>query len=335
MPLNLHQLRIFAATVEHNGIGAAARALGLSQPAVSRAVSELERDLGLHLLERSTSGVRPTPIGLELFEHAQAVAAAERGAEEAAAAARGLTRGALHIGASTTIATYVLPPLIGAFARAHPGIDLRLSSAHTRVLVPMVRDYVVDVAFAEAPVADPRVTVTRWLTDEMVVVAAPAHPLALRAATHGAVGPAALDEELLILREPESGTRDLVLHGLTAGGVVPTRTMSVDGTEVIKRLVAEGVGIAVVSRVTVVEQLALGELTVVPVRGLRITRPFNRLASPRRRPSPAARAFLELLAADTRRRDETPTPDVGGTIATRRRVGEAASPRPVRRRNAG
>ncbi len=293
---------MFAAAVRHDGVGAAARALLVSQPAVSRAIAELERDLGVELLERSARGVHPTAAGLELFEHAQAVAAAERAAEEAMAAARGLMRGTLHIGASTTIATYELPPLIGAFARAHPEIDLRLSSVHTRVLVPLVRNYEIDVALAEAPVTDPRITVTRWITDEMVVVAAPSHPLARRAAAHGPVPPAALDEELLILREPESGTRDLVLHGLTAGGVAPARTMAVDGTEVIKRLVAEGVGIAVVSRATVVEQLALGRLTVVPVRTLRITRPFNRLSMARRRPSAAARAFLELLAAEARRR---------------------------------
>ena len=321
MSLNLHHLRVFAAAVRHDGIGAAARALGLSQPAVSRAVAELERDLGVHLLERSTSGVHATAAGLELFEYAQAVAAAERGAEEAMAAARGLARGPLHIGASTTIATYVLPPLIGAFARAHPGVDLRLSSVHTRVLVPLVRNYDVDVAFAEAPVTDPQVTVTRWITDEMVVVAAPTHPLAQRAAAKGAVEAAALDEELLLLREPESGTRDLVLHGLTAGGVVPTRTMAVDGTEVIKRLVAEGVGIAVVSRVAVVEQLALGRLAVVPVRGLKITRPFNHLSTARRRPSAAARGFLELLAEDARQR----------AVAT----GEADRAAPRRRRTAG
>ena len=320
MPINLHQLRVFAAAVRHDGIGAAARALGMSQPAVSRAVAELERDLGVQLLDRSTSGVHPTPVGVELFEHAQAVAAAERGAEEAIAAAKGLARGALHIGASTTIATYVLPPLIGAFARAHPGIDLRLSSVHTRVLVPLVRNYDVDVAFAEAPVTDPRVTVTRWLTDEMVVVACPTHPLAQRAAAEGLVAPSALDEELLLLREPESGTRDLVLHGLMAGGVVPTRTMSVDGTEVIKRLVAEGVGIAVVSRVTVVEQLALGRLTVVPVRGLTITRRFDRLSTARRSLSGAARAFLRLVAAEGLRRAAVGTTDDLRAAAGRRRT---------------
>lgn len=316
MPMNLHHLRVFAAAVRHDGIGAAARALGLSQPAVSRAVSELERDVGVQLLERSTQGVHATAVGRELFEYAQAVAAAERGAEEAMAAARGLTRGTLHVGASTTIATYVLPPLIGAFARAHPGIELRLSSVHTRILVPLVANYDVDVALAEAPVTDPRITVTRWTTDHMVVIAAPTHPLAQRAVEKGPVPPAALDEELLILREPESGTRDLVLQGLTAGGVVPARTMSVDGTEVIKRLVAEGVGIAVVSRVTVDEQLALGRLTIVPVRTLRISRPFNRLSTPRRHPSAAARAFLELLAGEARRQEEART--TGGPTLGRR-----------------
>lgn len=308
MSLNLHHLRTFAAVVRADGFGAAARALGVSQPAVSRAVRDLEREVGEPLLERGARGVRPTALGRALFDHAQAVATAERGAEEVIASARGLERGALHVGASTTIATYLLPPLIGAFARAHPGVDLRLSAVHTRALLPLVRRYEVDLALAEAPVEDPLVAVTRWITDAMVCIAAPAHPLARRVAAGGALPPDALGDALLLLREPESGTRDLVLRGLTAAGVIPTRTMAVDGTEVIKQLVAEGLGVAVVSRDAVRDQLAVGRLVEVPVAGLPIERPFNRLAVHGREPSGTARAFLRLLHAEAARRGTAARP---------------------------
>lgn len=302
MTLNLHHLRVFAVVGRLGGIGVAARELGVTQPAISRSIRELEAELGVKILERGTDGAVPTAAGRELYEHAQAVVAAERAAEEAMSAVRGLERGTLHVGASTTIATYVLPPLIGAFTRAHPGIELRLSSVHTRILVPLVRHHQVDVALAEAPVADPRIVVKRWITDEMVVVASPKHPLARRAHNGQSIMPSALDEELLILREPESGTRELVLRGLSAVGVAPTRTMAVDGTEVIKQLVAEGVGIAVVSRDTVSDLIALGRLVVLQVSGLSIVRPFNRLTLLHRRPSAAARAFLKLLSEEAERR---------------------------------
>jgi len=303
MALNLHHLRVFAVVGRLGGIGVAARELGVSQPAVSRSIRELESELGVKILERGTDGAVPTAAGRELYEHAQAVVAAERAAEEAMSAVRGLERGTLHVGASTTIATYFLPPLIGQFTRAHPGIELRLSAVHTRILVPLVRHHQVDIALAEAPGADPRIIVKRWITDEMVVITSPRHPLARRAHAGQAIPPSALDEELLILREPESGTRDLVLRGLSAVGIAPARTMAVDGTEVIKQLVAEGVGVAVVSRDTVTDQIAVGRLVALPVQGLAIMRPFNRLTLMHRRPSAAARSFLRLLAEEAERRD--------------------------------
>jgi DNA-binding transcriptional LysR family regulator len=256
----------------------------------------------VRIIERGTTGIVLTAAGAELYEHAQAVIAAERAAEEAMLAVRGLSRGTLHVGASTTIATYLLPPLIGAFTRAHPGIELRLSAVHTRVLVPLVRHHQVDVALAEAPVTDPRIVVRRWITDEMIVIASPAHPLAQRTRDGQPIAPSALDEELLILREPESGTRDLVLRALSAANIAPARTMAVDGTEVIKQLVAEGVGIAVVSRDAVADQVSLGRLVTLRVDGLTIVRPFNRLMLLRKRPSAAARAFLEMLAEEAKRR---------------------------------
>ena len=302
MALNLHHLRVFAVVGKLGGIGVAARAIGVSQPAVSRSIRELEAELGLRIIERGTTGIVLTAAGRELYEHAQAVIAAERAAEEAMLAVRGLSRGTLHVGASTTIATYLLPPLIGAFTRAHPGIELRLSAVHTRILVPLVRHHQVDVALAEAPVTDPRIVVRRWITDEMVVIASPAHPLAKRARDGQPIVPSALDEELLILREPESGTRDLVLRALSAANIAPARTMAVDGTEVIKQLVAEGVGIAVVSRDAVADQVSLGRLVTLRVEGLTIVRPFNRLMLLRKRPSAAARAFLEMLAEEAKRR---------------------------------
>ncbi len=316
MPLNLHHLRTFAAVVRADGFGAAARALGVSQPAVSRAVRDLEREVGEPLIERGVRGVRPTALGRALFDHAQAVATAELGAEQVLAAARGLASGTLHIGASTTIATYLLPPIIGAFARAHPGVVLRLSSVHTRALVPLVRRYEVDVALAEAAVDDAQLAVTRWITDAMVCIAAPTHALAVRAPAAGPLPAAALDDQLLLLREPESGTRDIVLRGLSAAGVVPTRVMAVDGTEVIKQLVAEGLGVGVVSRDAAAGMIALGRLVEVPVQGLPIARPFHRLAVHGREPSGAARAFLKLLAAE----------------AARRELGPAAAMRPPSRR---
>jgi DNA-binding transcriptional LysR family regulator len=289
--MNLHLLRLFTAVVDEGGIVAAAQALNLSQPAVSRAMRELEIQLGVPLLERAGRRVRLTPEGAEIYGQARNIYAAERAAEETLADLKGLRHGVLRVGASTTIATYVLPKLIGTFARLHPQVELRLSAVHTRVIVDMLLQFDLDVALAEAPVTAREITIVPWRIDEMVVIAGPTHPLASR----GSIAPSDLSKELFVLREPESGTRGIVLRSLVDAGVEVSRTMSVDGTEVIRQVVAEGVGIAVVSRIAVADQLRAGRLVTLDVKGLRIERPFNRLELARRRPSIAAQAFLELL----------------------------------------
>jgi DNA-binding transcriptional LysR family regulator len=273
MALNLHLLRLFAAVVEHDGFSAAARVVHVSQPAISRAVRDLEAQVGVSLMERSPRGVKLTTAGETLYSHARGVFASERAAEEALAAIKGVERGRLRIGASFNIAAYALPAVIDAFVARHPGIDITLSALHTRQLSELLVAFELDVAIAEVPVSDPRIDVRHWRWDEMIVVAAAGHPLAGRRG----VSPALLSRELFVLREPESGTRAMVLAGLRAAGVVPARTMAVDSAEAIKQLVAAGVGVGVVSRAAAAEQLTLRRLVAIDVAGLAIRRSFAQL----------------------------------------------------------
>lgn len=247
------------------------------------------------LLERTPKGVRLTSAGVAVYEYARGVFAAERAVEETIAGLQGVDQGALHIGASTTIATYVLPDVIAAFAAERPGVQIRLSAIHTRMIVERLNRYELDIAIVEAPVLDRRLQSRRWRNDEMVVIAAPDNCLALANASGRAISPEELAAQRLLLREPESGTRTIVLQALQNAGVVPSRTMVVDGTEAIKELTARGVGIGIVSRYAVSNELASGRLVTIPVDGLRITRPFNRLLLRSRRPSAAARVFLNVL----------------------------------------
>jgi DNA-binding transcriptional LysR family regulator len=291
MNMNPASLRAFAAVAEYGGFTAAARAIGVSQPAVSRAVRDLERSCGFQLLERTPQGIRLTRSGDAFLLNAREVIGALRTAEEAVVALGGVGHGRLHIGASTTIATYVLPAFIGRFLQDHPAVDVRLDSAHTRGVVQMLLDYHLDTALTEAPVAHERIVTRRWRTDSLVPVASPAHPLAARRR----IPTSALAIELLLLRERESGTGAIVRAGLASAGVTPGRTMEIDGPEAIKQIAAAGRGIAIVSRYTVEEQLALGRLVVLDIPGLKIARPFYRLALKQRHASPAAQAFERLL----------------------------------------
>jgi DNA-binding transcriptional LysR family regulator len=292
MAMNLQALRVFAAVVEVGGFTKAAGVLHLSQPAVSKAVLGLEREVGMPLVERGSRAVRLTEAGAALYERARELFAVERSAEEELRALRGLERGVLRIGASTTVATYMLPPVLGEFRARHPGVALRVTSANTRAVARALLRRRLDVALVEGPVDDPRLTAEPWQEDELVVIAPPAHPLAAAARP---VPGRALAGESLIVREPGSGTRAVAEAALAARGLAPRVALTLGSTEAVKQAVAAGLGLAVVSRAAAADQLALGRVGEVRVAGLVIRRTLTRLRLTGRRPSVAAAAFETLL----------------------------------------
>ena len=294
MSLNLHHLRVFAAVAEHGGFSRAAAALRLSQPAVSKTVQDLERQVGLSLFDRSGRAPRLTEAGDVLFARARELFGVERAAEDELSAFRGLERGILRVGASTTVATYFLPPLLARFHAQHPGVMLRVASANTRAIARRLLEGRLDIALVEGPVSHERVTVVPWREDELVVIAPAAHPLVHRKR----VVAADLSGEPFILREPGSGTRMVAESALAEAGVHPGATVQLGSTEAIKQAVAAGLGLAVVSRASAVDQLALGYIAVVKLRGVTFRRALTELRLSGRSPSAAAAAFRALLRDD-------------------------------------
>src|SRR5690242_9690611 len=137
--MNLHLLRLFATVAEQGSFSRAASLLYISQPAISKGVQELERQLGTTLLDRSGRGVALTEAGETLLPHAQHLFAVERAAETALEQLEGLERGQLAIGASSTIGIYLLPPLLGRFRQRYPGIRLFLDIGNTQQIGERLR----------------------------------------------------------------------------------------------------------------------------------------------------------------------------------------------------
>lgn len=291
MPLNFRALRLFAAAAEHGSLSKAAAAMFVTQPAVSKAIAGLERDFGIALLERGRRGTTLTEAGAVLYAQARVMLGAERVVEEEIALLLGLGGGSLRIGASTTIATYLLPPLLGAFHRQYPRIHLRVTSANTHDVAAALVDGDVDVALVEGPVHDERISVREWRQDELVVIAGSRHPLAGCAA----VSLEQLAGELFVVREPGSGTREVAESALREHRLVPRGTLEVGSTAAIMQTVAAGLGVAIVSAAAAADQITLGTLRVLPVTAMVIRRSFTELGIPGRRLSPAAAAFSALL----------------------------------------
>jgi DNA-binding transcriptional LysR family regulator len=289
--MNLHHLRSFVVISDEQNVTQAARRLGTSQPAVSKQLSDLERDLSVTLFDRLPRGVRLTAEGQALLVHARRIFASESAAEAELAELSGLARGQLSVGASTTIGGYLLPGVLGAFHSAHPGVRLELEIANTAVIQSMVVDSRIDLGLTEGFVASDQLQVEVVHEDELVCIAAPGHDLV----GSGPVPVRRLQDYPVLMRERGSGTRDVIEATLEQRGVQLTPTMALGSTEALKNAVASGLGLALVSRLTVEAELAAGQLEVLMLKDLAIRRPLHLVQRKGRGASAAVTAFVEML----------------------------------------
>jgi len=292
--MNLHLLRIFHAVGEHTSFSRAAEHLGVSQPAVSKALRELEDQLDVVLIERGARAVSLTEAGQVLFEYAVGIFAMEREALEALQAYSDLERGRLRIGASMTVAAYWLPGYVADFAQAHPGVSLSLTSANTQTIAESLLACEVDIALVEGPVEDERIESRPWREEALLIVAPPDGALAKA----GEVTVEALSQATWVVREPGSGTREVVNRWLDKLGIRPARLIEAGSTEAVIQTVAAGGGVSMVPRVSSADQIALGKVATLTLPGVQLSRQLYRLRLPRRPLSPAALAFEAMIATD-------------------------------------
>jgi LysR family transcriptional regulator, transcriptional activator of the cysJI operon len=293
--MNLHLLRIFMTVVDEQSFTRAARRLHVSQPAVSKAVRELQQQLQLALLEqggRGSKGVLLSASGKALYDHARGIFALERAAIEDVRARVGLQRGQIAVGASTTLASYWLPAFLAEFRQLHPEIDVRIEVANTQRIAQALIDCRVDLALVEGPVEDSRIVSTHWRDEELCIVTHPKSLLALKRP----LGLADLRDEVWLVREPGSGTREVGDKFRSAHGLIPRQSVEIGSNEGIARTLAAGVGVALLPVRVVRELLQLKALKALHPPGLPLQhRPLFRLALKERSASPQALAFGRIL----------------------------------------
>ncbi len=296
MHLNLHQLRMFKAVVEHQGFTRAAEHLFVTQSAVSKGIRELEHQLDLPLIERQGphGGIVLTENGQALYEHARAIFAMEQAAVEDMHERIGLRRGRLRIGASTTVAAYWLPAPIARFTQAHGGIELALVVANTAHIGQSVIDGDLDMAFVEGVVEDSRIEATVWQREPLRLVVARASTLGARSRPSNAQ----LAQQTWLIREMGSGTRQVTQDFLAARGISPRRTIEMGSNEAIAQAVAEGAGISLLPAAVVGDLVTIKRVrSVAAGPGADLTRPLYWLELAGRPRPPALQAFIETLAA--------------------------------------
>lgn len=292
--LESFRLRVFREVARYSSFRRAAEALYITQPAVTQHIKALESEMGTALFERGSAGVRLTSAGDTLLRFAdQSERVLSEGAE-AVAALHGELRGHLRIAASTTIAQYLLPELLGDFLRAHPAVELSLESANTAQVVRAVLEGTAALGLIEGPAHRSQLRVTPWVEDELVLVVPPGHPWA----SQPSVRLRDLAEARLLLRESGSGTREVLEEALATAGVPLTRMrahMELGSTETLLACVEAGMGVGFASRLALTRQLKLQSLTVAKVQGLRVKRPFSIVQQRTPELHGPAAAFAEVL----------------------------------------
>jgi DNA-binding transcriptional LysR family regulator len=288
--LSNFRLKVFRMVAERRSFRRAAEELYLTQPAVSSQIHALEGELAVQLFDRTASMVAPTAAGELLLRYVLEVDDLLARAEQELAALQGDAAGELALGASTTIAQYVLPQLLGAFYKQYPRIRLRVTTGNTELVVDSVLGRKAALGLIEGPVRRRDLKTEPFMADEIVMIVPASHEWA----DETAVAPQRLLGAPLLLREHGSGSRRVVELALQKCGLkrkLQNVSMELDSTESIKSAVEAGLGIGFVSRRAIRKELELGSLRAVALQGIEILRQFSLVYAVGPEPQGPAGAF--------------------------------------------
>jgi len=286
------RLQVFHAVAKHLSFTKAAEALFMTQPAVTFQIKQLEEHFNTRLFERGHGRITITPAGQVVMEYAEQILALSAELDTRLKEMTGEVAGLLLIGASTTIAEFLLPKVLGEFKSGYPKVMPRLFVANSETVESRVAARTLDIGFIESPSHLQGVTSDVCCEDELMVVCAPGHALARLKS----VDPGQMVQYPYISREPGSGTREVVDRYFQRAGVEPEAldvVMELGSPEALKGLVATGLGFTIMSRATVSNEMRLGQLASVPLAP-RLIRNLSVVYSREKFRSRLANTFIEF-----------------------------------------
>jgi DNA-binding transcriptional LysR family regulator len=267
------RLQVFHTVARLLSFTKAAESLHMTQPAVTFQVRQLEEYFNTRLFDRTHNRISLTEAGKRVYEFADRIFELYAEMDNAVRDMTGEISGILIIGASTTIAEYMLPSLLGDFKKKYPDINVHLKVSNSDGIVSMVENNDIDLGVVEAPVLNKNLVVEECRKDRLVAIAAPQHALAGKSQ----VRLKELVEHDYIAREEGSGTREVIQEYLTDAGLKPGNVhvaMELGSPEAIKGAVEAGMGVSIVSEVTIHKELQLGTLVAIELEPP-LERPFT------------------------------------------------------------
>jgi DNA-binding transcriptional LysR family regulator len=258
------RLQVFHAVAKHLSFTKAAEALFMTQPAVTFQIRQLEEHFNTRLFDRAHGRISLTPAGQLALDYAERILSQSSELDTRLKEMSGQVAGPLLIGASTTIAEFLLPQVLGEFKARFPAVVPRLFVANSEAVQGRIAERTLDLGFIEGDSHQPSLITDVCCDDELQVVCAPAHPLAKLKS----VAPKALMEHAYVSREPGSGTREVIDNYLQKAGVPPDSlqvVMELGSPEALKGLVATGLGFTIMSRAIATLEVRVGRLVQIPL----------------------------------------------------------------------
>lgn len=289
--INFNQLRVFYHAARHLSFTLAAKALYITQPAVTAQIRLLEQYCSFKLFKRKGRSIYLTDEGKTLFEYTEKVFDYERGLEHLIEEMKELKRGVLRLGTTKTYARYFMPYLLTGFHETYPQVRIYLDEGSSLDMIHSLLDFKNEVAIIAKAEENPDVRFIPFSEEELVVILAPDHPLA----AEKTVSIRDLAREPVIMKEAGSGTRRLVNELFARNDCAPNILMDTSNTEFIKQLVQRGEGISFLVKEAVALELKGKSLATVPLEGGRIFLDVSIAFLEGQYLSMAARAFVDIL----------------------------------------
>jgi DNA-binding transcriptional LysR family regulator len=288
-----HRLRAFCLVVEMKSFSKAAEAKFMTQSAMSHLVRNLEDELGVKLLNRQGKTVTPTPAGRLLYEHARGILEGYKSMERDIFLFVSEVKGPLSIGASATVAAYLLPQVLYGFSRSYPDVRIELTVANTERILEDLREGTVEVGLTEGNIKNSTAVLEEIADDEIVIIASDENPLSKKRA----VRPEDLLSQQFIMPETGSGTREFINDFLHERGINPQGVriaMTLGSPELIVQTVQAGMGISFVSKWSVFRAIKEGSIKLLNIPGKKLRRKFY-LVTEKSSHSMASKAFQDFI----------------------------------------
>ncbi len=297
-------LRVFLAVIQRGSATKAAAALGISQPAVSKAIQRLERKSGGELFIRSQGAFLPNEICRALIPKALAVMDAAENLSESFLTRSKELEGTIIVGASTTISSTIMPGIIGAFRAKHSKAKIKLRVSNYHEVIERLLAYEIDIGFLAGSAQMTEIDFSPWAHDRLCMLASPTHPILKRSKLIAND----FSRQAFVTREAGSGTRELLISTLAGKGIEPEIAYEFDANDAVRRGIQENLGLGCMSTLLVEDDLALGKLIVLDTPFFDLSRFFFVAPKKNRRMTKLLASFMETADAY---RDSTLSPSLG------------------------